>query len=106
MGFFYSNIQYETASPALQAKVKALIKKEIQPSLDKDLSTFRVPIYITFCIHEDKSHVHFWESLYEEVCREIIKQPFCFRKKGCNAFEISLVRNATKVEAAPAPATA
>jgi hypothetical protein len=92
MGNVYSELRYESAGPEMQAKVKALIAKEIQPWLDQGVTTFRVAQYTGFAIDEDKKHVTFPVSLYEEVCREIIKVPYCIRKKHHHAYEIMIIQ--------------
>ena len=94
MGSTYSQIRYETASPELQAKVKALIRAEIQPVMDKGAPTFRVAQYTGFTLNEEKTHVTCPVTLYEEVCREMITRPFCIRKKHHHAYEIMLIQNA------------
>ena len=93
MGLVHSTLAYEKADSDIQGMIKSLLKTQIQMELDKGASTFRVTQYSCHAFAEKKLMVTFPVSLYEEVCREVIKRPYCIRKKHHHVFEIMLVQN-------------
>ena len=99
MGITYSNISYKDAAPSVKSKVRACIAAEIKPYLDQDVATFRLTQKSSVSFLEDKTTVTFPVKLYEEVCREIIHAPFCFKQRTFTC-EILIVRNAGKGEGA------
>ena len=79
----------------VQVKVKSLLKTQIQMEMDKGASTFRVAQYSCHAFNEKKLMVTFPVSLYEEACHEVIKRPYCIRKKHHHAFELMLIQNSS-----------
>ena len=90
----HPEVKYENASLEQKTYVRDMIKKDVLAQLSKNLPSFRISMVGSYHSNGLKCHLVFPQSLYLELCRELIQVPFCFKFKGLNSCEVTFVQTA------------
>jgi hypothetical protein len=94
----HPEVKYENASPEQKTYVRDMIKKDVLAQLSKELPSFSLSMSSSYHSYDLKCHIVFPQSLYLDLCRELLSSPFCFKYKGFNSCEVTFVQNAVKVD--------